>query len=218
MCGPGLGSAIREGRIVTPEDLSVCMSRAYRYLFQNIQIGPVRLNNRIVFTAHLTNLSENGLPGERLAYYYRERARGGAGLIITEEQSVHPTDRAYEKLIEAYREDVIPGYRLITGMVHQYGTKIFAQLNHNGNQGSSIYTGLPLWAPSPVRDPLFREVPKEMDRFDIARLVAGYALAAVHVREGGFDGLELQASHSSILRSFFPPYQPPAGPVRRQPG
>mgnify|MGYP000908408749 FL=1 len=181
------------------------MSRAYRYLFQNIQIGPVRLNNRIVFTAHLTNLSENGLPGERLAYYYRERARGGAGLIITEEQSVHPTDRAYEKLIEAYREDVIPGYRLITGMVHQYGTKIFAQLNHNGNQGSSIYTGLPLWAPSPVRDPLFREVPKEMDRFDIARLVAGYALAAVHVREGGFDGLELQASHSSILRQFLSP-------------
>ena len=49
---------------------------------------------------------------------------------------------------------------------------------------------------------LFREVPKEMDRFDIARLVAGYALAAVHVREGGFDGLELQASHSSILRQF----------------
>ena len=181
------------------------MSRAYRYLFQNIQIGPVRLNNRIVFTAHLTNLSENGLPGERLAYYYRERARGGAGLIITEEQSVHPTDRAYEKLIEAYREDVIPGYRLITGMVHQYGTKIFAQLNHNGNQGSSIYTGLPLWAPSPVRDPLFREVPKEMDRFDIARLVASYALAAVHVREGGFDGLELQASHSSILRQFLSP-------------
>ena len=134
-----------------------------------------------------------------------EKGPGGAGLIITEEQSVHPTDRAYEKLIEAYREDVIPGYRLITGMVHQYGTKIFAQLNHNGNQGSSIYTGLPLWAPSPVRDPLFREVPKEMDRFDIARLVASYALAAVHVREGGFDGLELQASHSSILRQFLSP-------------
>jgi 2,4-dienoyl-CoA reductase (NADPH2) len=181
------------------------MSKAYRYLFQSLAVGPVRLPNRIVFAAHLTNLSEDGLPGERLAYYYRERARGGAGLIITEEQSVHPTDRAYEKLIDAYREAVIPGYRLITGLVHQYGTKIFAQINHNGSQASSIYTGLPLWAPSPVRDPLFREVPGEMDRLDILRLVDGYALAAGHVREGGFDGLELQASHSSILRQFISP-------------
>ena len=65
--------------------------------------------NRISFSAHLTSFAEDCLPSERHAYYYAARARGGTGLIITEEQSVHPTDRAYEKLIEAFRPEVVAG-------------------------------------------------------------------------------------------------------------
>jgi len=181
------------------------MSKQYRHLFTPIKLGNVVLPNRIVFTAHLTNLAEGNLPGEKQAYYYAERAKGGAGLIITEEQSVHPTDRAYEKLIDAFKEAVIPRYRFLTGMVHRYGTKIFAQLNHNGSQGSSMHTKIPVWAPSPVPDPLFREVPKELEQFEIDQLIESYARVAGFVREGGFDGLELQGSHSSILRQFLSP-------------
>ncbi|MCL6558226.1 MAG: mycofactocin system FadH/OYE family oxidoreductase 2 [Firmicutes bacterium] len=181
------------------------MSGQFEYLFTPVRLGKVTIPNRIVFPAHLTNLAEGNMPGERLAYYYAERAKGGAGLIITEEQSVHPTDRAYEKLIDAYKKDIIQRYRLMTGMVHQYGAKIFAQINHNGNQGSSMYTRLPVWAPSPVPDPLFREVPKEMDKFDIIQLVESYANVSGFVKEGGFDGLELQCSHSSIIRQFLSP-------------
>lgn len=181
------------------------MSKQYQHLFTPVKLGSVIIPNRIVFTAHLTNLAENNLPGERQAYYYAERARGGAGLIITEELSVHPTDRAYEKLIDAFEERVVPRYRLITGMVRRHGTKIFAQLNHNGNQSTSMHTRLPVWGASPVPDPLFREVPKEMDIPDIQQLIEGYALAAGFVKEGGFDGLELQGSHSSIIRQFLSP-------------
>ncbi|HEX7929130.1 MAG TPA: mycofactocin system FadH/OYE family oxidoreductase 2, partial [bacterium] len=71
----------------------------YQLLFAPIQLGPVRLRNRVVFSAHLTNFAEGNRPSGKLIAYYRERARGGAGLIITEEQSVHPADFAYEKLI-----------------------------------------------------------------------------------------------------------------------
>ena len=49
---------------------------------------------------------------------------------------MHPTDRAYERLIEAFQPAVIPGYQQITRAVHHYGTRIFAQLNHNGQQCS----------------------------------------------------------------------------------
>lgn len=167
-----------------------------------MQIGSMTLRNRVVFSAHLTNYAEDYRPSERHAYYYRERARGGAGLIITEEHSVHPTDHPYEKLIHAFHEDVIPGYRQMTEMVHAEGAKILAQINHNGGQASGMYTRQPAWAPSAVADPMFREVPKAMEPDEIAEVVAGYAKVARHTQLGGFDGVELQCSHSSLVRQF----------------
>jgi 2,4-dienoyl-CoA reductase (NADPH2) len=180
------------------------MTRSQRYplLFSPLRIGPVTVANRAVFSAHLTNYAEDGLPSEQHVAYYEARAAGGAGLIITEEHSTHPTDWPYEKLIHGYHPEVIPGYRRITEAVHRHGVPIFAQINHNGGQASSMYTRLPVWAPSPVADPLFREVPHAVTESEIAEIVDGYATVAGHCRQGGFDGIELQCSHSSIVRGF----------------
>ncbi len=177
----------------------------YPLLFSPLRLGPVTVANRIVFSAHLTNYAEDGHPTEQHAAYYSARAAGGAGLVITEEHSVHPTDWPYEKLIHGFDPGVVPGYRRITDAVHRHGTPIFAQINHNGGQASGMYSRLPVWAPSPVPDPLFREVPKEVDQAEIAEVVAGYATTAGHCRQGGFDGVELQCSHSSIVRGFLSP-------------
>ncbi len=178
---------------------------AEQLLWTPLQLGPVTVRNRIVFSAHLTNYAQDGKPTEQHAAYYQERAAGGVGLIITEEHSTHPTDWPYEKLIHGFHRDVIPGYRRITDAVHRHRTPIFAQINHNGGQASSLYSRLPVWAPSPVADPLFREVPKAVDRHEIAEIVAGYARVAENCAEGGFDGIELQCSHSSIVRGFLSP-------------
>src|SRR5262250_3366009 len=177
----------------------------YRYLFSPLRVGPVVVRNRIVFAAHLTNYAQNGLPTAQHAAYYAARAAGGAGLIITEEHSTHPTDWPYEKLIHGFHAAVIPGYRRITEAVHALDVPIFAQLNHNGGQASSMFSRLPVWAPSPVPDPMFREVPKAVERHEIAEIVAGYGTVAGHCAEGGFDGIELQCSHSSIVRGFLSP-------------
>ena len=177
----------------------------YRHLFTPLRLGPVTVANRIVFAAHLTNYAEGGMPTAQHTAYYEARAAGGAGLIITEEHSTHPTDWPYEKLIHGFDPDVIEGYRRITGAVHDHDVPIFAQINHNGGQASSMYTRLPVWAPSPVPDPLFREVPKAVERHEIAQIVDGYATVAGHCMAGGFDGIELQCSHSSIVRGFLSP-------------
>ena len=174
----------------------------YRYLFSPLRLGPVTVRNRLVFSAHLTNYAEAGLPTEQHAAYYAARAAGGAGLIITEEHSTHPTDWPYEKLIHGFHREVIPGYKRITEAVHRHDVPVFAQINHNGGQASSMYSRLPVWAPSPVADPLFREVPKAVNVREIAEIVSGYGLVAGHCAEGGFDGIELQCSHSSIVRGF----------------
>ncbi|GGM91614.1 N-methylproline demethylase [Thermopolyspora flexuosa] len=177
----------------------------YRYLFSPLRLGPLTLRNRIVFSAHLTNYAEDGLPSEQHAAYYAARAAGGAGMIITEEHSTHPTDWPYEKLIHGFHPEVIPGYRRITEAVHAHGVPILAQINHNGGQASGMYSRLPVWAPSPVADPLFREVPKAVEEHEIRDIIAGYAKVAGHCMEGGFDGVELQCSHSSIVRGFLSP-------------
>jgi 2,4-dienoyl-CoA reductase (NADPH2) len=178
---------------------------AEQLIWSPLQLGPVTVRNRIVFSAHLTNYAQDGLPTEQHAAYYAARAAGGAGLIITEEHSTHPTDWPYEKLIHGFHPEVVPGYRRITEAVHRHRVPIFAQINHNGGQASSMYSRLPVWAPSPVADPLFREVPKAVDTAEIAEIVASYGRVAEHCAEGGFDGIELQCSHSSIVRGFLSP-------------
>jgi mycofactocin system FadH/OYE family oxidoreductase 2 len=182
------------------------MAGQYQYLFTPIRIGQTVIPNRIVFAAHLTNLAENNLPGSRLIAYYTERAKGGCGLIITEEQSVHPSDWAYQKLIHGFDPHVIPAYRRMTRAVHEHGTRMIAQINHNGMQASSIYSRRPVLGPSPLPDPIHREMCKELEPEEITEIVRGFALVARHVREGGFDGAELQSSHSSLIRQFFSPY------------
>ncbi|OJY37488.1 mycofactocin system FadH/OYE family oxidoreductase 2 [Pseudonocardia sp. 73-21] len=174
-------------------------------LFTPLQLGPLTVRNRIVFTAHLTNAAVDGRATEQHAAYYAARAAGGAGMIITEEHSVHPADRPYEKLIRGHDPAAIPGYRRLTAAVHAHGVPVLAQLNHNGGQSSGMYSRLPVWAPSPLADPLFREVAKEITVVEIAEIVDGYARTAAHCVEGGFDGVELQCSHASLLRQFLSP-------------
>jgi mycofactocin system FadH/OYE family oxidoreductase 2 len=181
------------------------MAQMFKFLFSPLKIGKVAVPNRICFSAHLTNFAQDSLPSERHVHYYTARAKGETGLIITEEQSVHPTDHAYEKIIEAFMPEVVAGYKEITRAVHEYETKIFAQLNHNGQQCDGSLSRLPVWAPSPIADVLFRETPKEMEIEDIQEVIQHFCKAAIHVREGGFDGIELQFGHSSLARQFLSP-------------
>ena len=177
----------------------------YRYLFSPLKIGAVVVPNRIHFAAHLTNLSEDQkISGDHICYY-RERAKGGCGLITTEELSVHPSDHAYDKLVDAFKPEVIPGFRKLTETIHEYDTKIFAQLNHNGMQADGTISRLPVWGPSPGSDPLFRETCKEMEIEDIQECIDYFARSAGHAVEGGFDGIELQIGHSSLIRQFLSP-------------
>ncbi len=177
----------------------------FLYLFSPLKIGGIILPNRINFAAHLTNLSQDHRISSAHIHYYQERAKGGCGLITTEELTVHPSDLAYEKLVDAFKPEVIPGFQKLTRAIHQYDTKIFAQLNHNGMQADSKLSRLPVWGPSAGKDPLFRETCKAMEIEDIQECVEYFARSANHVVEGGFDGIELQLGHSSLVRQFLSP-------------
>lgn len=177
----------------------------YECLFAALPLGSKTAPNRFVFAAHQTNFAAHNRFEKRHAAYYGARAAGGAGLIVLEGSVVHGSDRPYEYAIFGYDARVVAGYRLVADEIHRHGALALAHLSHSGMQGSSHWSQLPLWAPSPVPEVNSREVPKEMETEDIAAVIDGFAQAARFALEGGLDGVEINAGQDSLLRQFMSP-------------
>jgi mycofactocin system FadH/OYE family oxidoreductase 1 len=161
--------------------------------------------NRLVFGPHETNLAHpaehggRGISARHIAYYAR-RAAGGAGVLVTEVASVHPTDWPYERAPLAERCG--EGWAAVAEACRPHGTLVLAGLGHAGGQGSSAYSQRELWAPSRVPEVASREVPKWMEAEDIAAVVAGFGAAAKLAVEAGCDGVEVNAGQHSLIRQF----------------
>ncbi|MDG2482934.1 MAG: oxidoreductase, partial [Alphaproteobacteria bacterium] len=108
------------------------MTSPYPHLFEPLSLRHLTLKNRIVFGAHTANMSEEGIPGERHLGYYRERARGGAGMIVVEPVPVHRTAVLTRGNFLHDDDVIIPHFRTITDAVHDEGCAIIQQLYHVG--------------------------------------------------------------------------------------
>jgi 2,4-dienoyl-CoA reductase (NADPH2) len=155
---------------------------------------------RVVFGPHETNLGEERAFSARHLAYYEERAAGGAGIVVTETASVHPSDWPYERAPLA--DDCGPGWSAIAAACHRHGALVLAGLGHAGGQGSSAYSQSVLWAPSPVADVATREMPMEMEAREIEQLVDAFAAAAGNAVRSDLDGVEIDAGAFSLLRQF----------------
>jgi mycofactocin system FadH/OYE family oxidoreductase 2 len=174
-------------------------------LFTPLNLGNVELTNRICFLSHRTNFTQRGRLNERHIAYYRRRAQGGCGLIIVGELAVHPDDRPWETLIEVHRPEVVADFQKLTDAVHQFDTRIFAQLNHWGFQSSGYVTRKAILGPSAVADIVFGETCKPMEPEDMIEIEEAYSQAALRAKQGGFDGLEIDMGPESLLRQFLSP-------------
>ncbi len=177
----------------------------YDYLFKSLKLGDVIVPNRICMLAHRTNFAQRGRLNERHIAYYRRRAQGGCGLIIVGELAVHPDDRPWETLIEVHRPEAVADFQKLTDAVHQFDTRIFAQLNHWGFQSSGYVTRKAILGPSAVADIVFGETSKPMESEDMTEIADAYSQAALRVKQGGFDGLEIDMGPESLLRQFLSP-------------
>lgn len=169
-------------------------------LLEPVRLGARRAANRVLFGPHETNLGWDRSLSERHVAYYERRARGGAGVVVVEEASVHESDWPYERCPLAGACG--PGWAAIGRAVHAHGALLVAALGHSGGQGSSAYSQAPLWAPSGVPEVNTREVPKVMEAEDIAAVVAGFGEAAGLAVASGCDGVEVNAGQFSLVRQF----------------
>ena len=178
------------------------------HLFEKGKIGNCEIKNRLIVTAMVTNYcNKEGKATERYIRYHEEKAKGGWGLIITEDYAINAHSMGYEYIAGLYNDDQIESHRELTDRVHQYGTKIFAQIYHAGKQQSSaVNGGVQPMAPSAIPCPWCREQPREMTKADIKRVIADFASCAKRVKEAGFDGIELHAGHGYLLAEFLSPY------------
>ena len=184
------------------------MPNQFELLFSPLQIRNKTVKNRIVSTAHVTVFTEDGMPAERERRYYVEKAKGGAGMLIGfGSSSVHPTSPALDwRVVEMFDDRVIPYLQRFSESMHEYGALVLAQITHRGRRGHSNLSWQRLLGPSRVKEPNHREVPGVLKREDIDVIVQAFAEAAMRVKKGGFDGVELSAAHSHLIDQFWGPH------------
>ena len=183
------------------------MSAEFTHLLSPLRVGPKTVRNRVLVTAHVPQLAENGVPGDHYVAYHRARAKGGVGLQLTGATPVHASSAlASGNAIANIDDRVIPGYARLAEAVHAEGGCMLAQLAHYGATLEGGDAGQPIWGPSPTASEIVRQVPHVMTAAEIGEVVRAFAAAAGRVRAGGLDGIEILAAFGLLLASFLSPY------------
>jgi 2,4-dienoyl-CoA reductase-like NADH-dependent reductase (Old Yellow Enzyme family) len=170
-----------------------------------IEIGGVRIKNRVFLPGHTTNFGINNLPTDRNAAYLSARAAGGTGLIITEAIRVHPTSAGRSSTLGSSDDSCIPSFRKLTDAVHGNGAAIFAQIMHAGRQANGDATHTSAWSASAIPWTKGGQTPHVMSQADIATMVSAFGNSALRMKSAGFDGLEVHLGHGHLIQQFLSP-------------
>jgi 2,4-dienoyl-CoA reductase-like NADH-dependent reductase (Old Yellow Enzyme family) len=174
-------------------------------LLSAIDVGPLRLRNRVVSTSHQTSLVHDHLPTDELLAYHEARARGGVGTIFLEATAVHPSGLLTPHTVGGFLPEIVAAYRRLGERLHPHDTKLMVQLFHGGREQISSAPRAPAVAPSAIPSLRFKSEPRALTISEIEGLIAGYATAARLATEGGVDGLELSMSHGYLPGQFLSP-------------
>jgi N-methyl-L-proline demethylase len=175
-------------------------------LLEPFALRHLTLRNRVFSSAHEPAYSDDGMPKDRYRLYHVEKAKGGIGLTMTAGSAVVAEDSppAFGNL-HAYRDEIVPWIRRLSDDVHEHGAACMIQLTHLGRRtGWGQDDWLPVLAPSALREPAHRAVPKEAEDWDVDRIVAKFADAAERMKAGGMDGIEIE-SYGHLVDQFWSP-------------
>ncbi len=176
----------------------------FEYLFSPGKIGTMELKNRIIMPAVHANYAPDGTISPKIINYYRERARGGAGLIITGGCAIDDVG-AGPLMIKVSGPEYKEGLAELAAGVKKEGAKVALQLYHSGRYAFSAFTGIQPIAPSPIASRLNQETPRELATAEIPELIDKFVRAAVLVNEAGFDAVEVLAGAGYIISQFLSP-------------
>lgn len=177
------------------------------FLSSPYRLKDLLLPNRVVMAPMTRSFSPRGVPTEKVAAYYRRRAEGGVGLIITESTGVGRPASVNEPDIPRFAgEAELAGWKKVVDEVHAAGGRIMPQLWHAGQKPSNFAKD---WRPpSPYESPsgldlTGRKVGEPMSEADITDTIEAFAHAAANAETLGFDGIEVHGAHGYLINQFF---------------
>jgi 2,4-dienoyl-CoA reductase (NADPH2) len=182
----------------------------FPHLGQPLQLGPKRMRNRI-FQAPMSvaYADADGFVTRPMAEHYGRRARGGVGMVITENLAISVAGRQLPKQALISDEAQLPGLTLLAGEITRHGALAVAQIVHAGRYAGpwDAYAQRRRLAPSAVPFPLpMGEVcPQEITSEEIATAVQEFAIATRLARAAGFDGVEIHGAQGFLVSSFLSP-------------
>ena len=167
------------------------------------EIGELRVNNRIIQAPMFTRYAgRDGSVTDRLLDYYRERAKGGTGLIIVEASAIDDKASAFNSCeLGIYDNSFIPGLSTLARVIKDNGAKAGIQLTHAGRQS---YLGRgPVVAPScvPLSD-MSDNIPAELTIEEIRDIIRSFGNAAGIAEQAGFDMVEIHGAHGYLITQF----------------
>jgi 2,4-dienoyl-CoA reductase-like NADH-dependent reductase (Old Yellow Enzyme family)/thioredoxin reductase len=175
-------------------------------LLQPFQLKHLTLRNRIMSPAHEPAYADDGKPKLRYQLYQEEKAKGGIALsMFGGSTNVAPDSPPIFGQLYAGDDDIIPWFQQLADRMHAHGTATMVQLTHLGRR--TVWDDgdwLPTISASSVREPAHRSFPKEMEEADIRRVVRAFAEAARRCKDGGLDGLEVEA-YGHLIDQFWSP-------------
>jgi len=174
-------------------------------LFEPIKINKTEIKNRIVYPSFSLLYSNDGTINDRYIEYFRERAKGGAGIVTVGSVIFDNTGMGFNAM-ELTCDENIPSFKKLSTAIKDEGAKAWLQLYHAGAYASSkIMKGKQPIAPSPVFSKYSKETPREMTVDEIDIIHEGFILGAERAKAAGFEGIELIGSAGYLITQFLSP-------------
>ena len=173
-------------------------TQTYPHLLAPLDLGFTTLKNRVVMGSMHTGLEDRFYNYPKLAAYFRERAKGGVGLIVTggispsREGWLLPFGGTLNSLFD------VPNHRRVTDAVHEEGGKILMQILHAGRYGYQPF----VVSASAIKSPISKFKPRELDEKGILRTIRNYVRSAQLAKQAGYDGIEIMGSEGYLLNQF----------------
>lgn len=170
----------------------------FKALFEPLDLEFTTLKNRIMMGSMHTGLEEDKEGLQRLAAFYRERALGGVGLMVTggfapnRAGRLAPFSAKLTSLTEQKRHE------LVTHTVHEAESKIVLQVLHAGRYGYHPF----IVAPSRLKAPISPFTPWSMSKRRIVKTIQHFARAAQLAKAAGYDGVEIMGSEGYLINEF----------------
>ncbi|MFW6011497.1 MAG: FAD-dependent oxidoreductase [Desulfosalsimonas sp.] len=177
----------------------------YDPLFQPITINTTEIKNRIHMPAMHLGMADNFKVTEQINAFYRERAKGGAGMLCVGYATIDELS-GNSLNIGAHKDEFIPGLKSLADTIRENGSKSAVQLNHAGRYNFSFFLdGKQPVAPSAIASRMTKETPRALETEEIKQIVKNFAGAAGRVKKAGFDAVEVLHGTGYLISEFLSP-------------